>query len=273
MPIKNIKQDTRLKLPYKKFLDALVLSRFQMDEIATKLRDLGLMPAPTDLEVEIRLIMSEYKEEFGTDIINYPKDIKTLMSHLQNLPGAGPYVKQAIEILNDVNIRRWVNSMAMASLDPQLIYILVSTKTDKIYDEGAFDSYLNFFFNLSDFTIKDKTEIQLKETDPELKNMYGLALRYDKDQMLWKMGFTPDIPLEQMVKIVAVESVMRFKISIDEDKAARLGTLVLKAVDKLKELDSEKKKALETIAGFDIKLLREKPKVRLLKDLDEEADG
>ena len=30
---------------------------------------------------------------------------------------------------------------------------------------------------------------------------------------------------------------------------------------------------LETIAGFDIKLLREKPKVRLLKDLDEEADG
>lgn len=262
----------RQKLTYKKFLDAMVLSKMPMDLIIDKLRENNLLPFPNNIEEEYRHILNEYKAQFGTDIIDYPSQIKTMMAYLQNLPGSGPYIKPTFEILSDAVIRRWLNAMAMANIAPDLSYVLVGGKTDKIYEEGVFLNYNYFFFNLDGFSAKDRNDIYLAETNSSLKEMYETALRYDKDELLWKLGFTPDIPVEQLVKIVAIESVMRFKKTKDEDKAARLGALVLKATEKLREFDDEKKKVLENVAGFNIKILSEKPSIKLITELEDSLE-
>jgi hypothetical protein len=248
----------------------MVLSNIQVDEIAEKIRSFNLTPFPQGLDAEILNIMMEYKKEYGDEVENYPKDIRALMAYLQDLPGQYVYFNQMIDILNDVNLRRWIQPLVLGNIDTGLIYVLVSTKTDKLYDEGAFADFINYFFNLKDFSVKDKYDLYTRETDPRTKGFYELALNYEKDKLIWKLGFTPDVSVETIVRTVATESMMKFKESFDEDKAAKLGTLALKAADKLQELDGEKKKDLETAAGFEISLLRQKPSVKLLKDLEGE---
>lgn len=271
MLTKSIGED--IKLPYKKYLDALVLANLQIEDISIKLTENGLAPFPKNMNKAVAAIMNEYATEYGKDPNNYPLDVRTMIHCIQKLPGGNlPEIRQAFEMLNDNSIRRWVNSMLMANIDPDLIYMLVSSKTDRIYDEGAYANYRTFFFNLEGFSMKDRMSVISDEKDPELVANYKIALEHDKERMLWKLGFTPDISVDELVKIVAVDSVMRFKATLDDDKAARLGTLVLRAADKLRELDYEKKKGLESIAGFDVNILRLTPNVKLLTDLNNDLE-
>lgn len=242
------------------------------DEILGQIKEYNLYPYPTNLAEEMSLTYKSYKEDYGDDTLSYPKDVKAMMMFIQELPGYGITVKEVMDLVNDQTIRKWIHVMALGNIDPGLIYVLVSSKTDKLYDEGSFYEYINYFFNLEDFTIKEKYELAQKETNLEQRRLFDLALKYEKDELLWELGFTPDLSVEFIVKGVAAESYMKFKHASDEDKSARLGALVLKAVEKLKELDAESKKNMEDTGGLNFEVLQQSPSYKLLKDVKEEEE-
>ena len=231
------------------------------------LKDLNLSPFPTNLEEEIRYLMTESRTDFPDE--KYPSEIKNMVNWLQGSPGGSQHLfKELFEFVNDEVIRRWAQPMLLAKIDVATIYITTSVKTDKIYEEGIYQAFQAYFFNVSSFSVKEKYLLHHDERDTRLKEFYQLALDYDKAELLWKMGFTPDLPIDQIVRSVAAESVMRMKRTTDDDKVARLGTLALKAADKLKEIDGEDKKDLEELSGIKFEILQEKPKFKTLKELE-----
>lgn len=255
------------KLPYKLYFDCLVQSRMQFPEIGAKLQELSLSPFPVELESAVSNSMREFKNTYP-DKDMLPKDIRNMLSHLSGLPVK--FFNELFDLVNDITMRRWIQSLLLANFDIATIYILVSSKSERLYNEESFHLFERYFFNVKSYNIKDKYVISETERDVVLNGFYKLSLSHEKEELLWTLGFTPDLSIEYIVKNIAAESLMRFKKTQDDDKASKLGTLALRAAEKLKDLDMEKKKDLETALGFDFKVLQEKPVFKTKKEIDNE---
>lgn len=261
----------RQALPYKNYLDSLILSGYPADEIIGLLRDLGLSPLPQNVAADMAFTIQEYKSTFG-DEENYPKGIKKMISYIRGLPGNASHLKDVFFILSDPNIKNWIQILRMGNITTDLIYVLINSRTDSVFDEIVFSDFLYYFFDIEDFTSSDKYDIMNRETDASVKDNYKLALSYNKEELLWKLGFTPDIPIEQLVKGIAAETYMRMKNSRDNNEAARLGTLGLRCVDKLKDFDQERMDEQKKTEGLNFEVLSQAPKVMKMSELDDEYD-
>lgn len=254
------------KLPYKLFFDSLVQTKMQMNEIIAKLQDFGLTPFPSSIDDAIQVSLREFKNKYPTQD-TWPREVKNMVNHLTNLPIV--LFHELFDLVNDIVMRKWIQTLLLGNFDISTIYVLVSSKSERLYNEESFRLYNQYFFDLRNFTIKDKYNLVQSEKDARLLDVYRISLNHDREELLWKLGFTPDLSIEYIVKNIAAESMMRFKTTTDDDKASKLGTLALRAAEKLKELDIDKKKDLETLAGFDFNVLQESPKFKNKKELEE----
>jgi len=275
MQLKNTNNNTSKKpaLPYRLYLDALILSGMYDEEIVGNLMKHQLNPIPDDIEREMSETFSRYKKEYGDDSKNYPGFIKKMISYLLDLPGTQPYMKDIMHILADPILKNWIQVMAMGDIDPGLIFVLISSKVEKITEEAVFHDYIKYFFNVPEMSAIDKFDVLNQETDDDVKDNYKLALEYNKEELLWKLGFTPDIPIETLVKGIAAESYMRMKNARDNSEVARLGTLGLRCVDQLRGFDEEKLIEERKTKDISFKVLGKEPKVRSISDIIRENEA
>ena len=86
-----------------------------------------------------------------------------------------------------------------------------------------------------------------------------MALKGDKDYLLWKLGAAPDKSFNGMLRDMMVDSYYNFKerSKVDPDTAQRWGSLAVKLTDRLDKLekDTEGKQDLFEAIQFQIETL------------------
>lgn len=129
-----------------------------------------------------------------------------------HVPSIDPsHVKGAFKILNDPLMSRLVSSLAMANINSEDIELIVNGKYNVEYSHENVELFLKYFFDVASFSFAEKKMLVNAVTDPDLKRFYRIALKGDKDYLLWKLGAAPEKSFDSMLKDMMSDSYYNFK--------------------------------------------------------------
>lgn len=184
-----------------------------------------------------------------------------MYGHLFNMevPPGTHGITGAFEVLNDPLMYRLITSMALAGITKEDIELIVNGKYNIHYSSEDIEEFLKYFFNVEKWTLSDKKEYVTQIADQSLQRFYTLALKGDKDYLLWKLGAAPDKSFNLMLRDMMVDSYYNFKerSKVDPDTAQRWGGLAVKLTDRLEKLekDTDNKQDLFEAIQFQIETL------------------
>ena len=129
----------------------------------------------------------------------------------------------AFNVLNDPLMYRLITSMALAGITEEDIELIVNGKYNIHYSSEDIKEFLHYFFNVSEWNLNQKKEYVSTIKDSALLKFYKLALKGDKDYLVWKLGAAPDKSFNSMLRDMMVDSYYNFKerSKIDPDTAQK----------------------------------------------------
>lgn len=239
-----------MKVPFIKYLETLIVGRQTPNQILSELQAINVEFPIHGITYVLDTLRGTNPEYFEGDSSTVPDSswlnelgIEKMYSYKFNvqLPSGILGVSGAFKIINDPLMYRLITSMALANITPEDIELIVNGKYNIEYSSDDVTCFLHYFFNLTDWTIQDKTNFITSITKPELKTAYGLALKGDKDYLLWKLGAAPDKSFDSMLRDMMIDSYYNFKerSKTDPDLAQKWGTLAIKLTDRLEKLEKE----------------------------------
>lgn len=238
-----------MKIPFIKYVETLIVGRLSINEIFMDLQSLGMeLPA-----VAITYILDTFKgevPEYFEDINSLPDSawLNTLgiekmygYKFKLTLPGGVLGIDGAFRIVNDPLMYRLITAMALVGITDEDIELIVNGKYNIEYSSEDITNFLHYFFNLEGWTMSDKQKYVNSLDKPELKTAYAIALKGDKDYLLWKLGAAPDKSFVSMLRDMMVDSYYNFKerSKTDPDLAQRWGTLAIKLTDRIDKSEKE----------------------------------
>lgn len=259
-----------MRIPYIKFIETLVVERLTATALNKKLEDFGLAFPEQVLKTVHKHLKSINPDHFGH--ARPPADpewlaelkIEKMYGYIfgYQLPAGTAGIKGAIDILNDPPMYRLVTSMALAKITDEDIELMVNGQYKTEYSDIDIVEFLHYFFNVKDWTFKDRQAYVKSVNREDLVRYYKLALKGDKDYLLWKLGAAPNKSYDDMIREMIVDSFYNFKdkAKYDHDVAQKWGTLTVKLTDKLDKIEkdtSDKKNLFEDIQ-FKLKDKRDK---------------
>jgi hypothetical protein len=120
-------------------------------------------------------------------------------------------VKGAFEIINDPMMYRLITSLALAKITDEDIELIVNGKYNFQYSSDDIEEFLHYFFNVKEWTLPRKQEYVDQVKDSGLKRFYKLALKGDKDYLVWKLGAAPEKSFDHMLRDMMTDSYYNFK--------------------------------------------------------------
>lgn len=161
-------------------------------------------------------------------------------------------IKGAFNLLNDPLMYRLITSLALAKMTDEDIELIVNGKYNVQYSAEDINEFLRYFFDVKKWSLNERAEYIELVDNTDLKKFYKLALRGDKDYLIWKLGVAPDKSFDLMLRDMMVDSYYNFKerSKTDPDIAQRWGALAVKLTDKLDKLEKdtgEKKNVFDEI--------------------------
>lgn len=254
-----------MKVPFIKYIETLVVGRYNVNQIVAELQAINL-ELPLQGIVYIADTLKATNPEYFEDTTSSPElswlhelEIEKMFGYKFNfvLPEGVLGIAGAFKIINDPLMYRLITSMALANITDEDIELIVNGKYNIEYSSEDVTCFLHYFFNLKDWTIQDKLKFVESTIRPELKSAYNLALKGDKDYLLWKLGAAPDKSFDSMIRDMMVDSYYNFKerSKTDPELAQKWGTLAIKLTDRLEKLEKETadKKDMFTDIQFNIK--------------------
>jgi len=249
-----------MRIPYIKFLETLVIGRLSPAIVNKKLLEANLIFPEQGINEVYRVLRKTYPENFSKDKppieleLLRELEIEKMYGHIFNLqvPPGVVGIDGAFRILNDPLMYRLITSMALAKINGDDIELIVNGKYNFDYSIEDIVEFLHYFFNVKDWTFREKQAYVKKIEQAELLKFYKLALEGDKDYLLWKLGAAPDKSFDTMLKEMMVDSFYNFKekSNHDPDSAQKWGTLAVKLTDKIERLkkeDDDKKNMFDEI--------------------------
>ena len=238
-----------MKFPYIKFVETLIVGRIKPDSIVNECNNLGFA-FPLEAVVHCEKVLHDKNPEyFGSKDAPDPVwihelGIEKMYSHRfqVQLPMGTAGIEGAYNIINDPLMYRLITSMALANANEEDIELIVNGKYNIEYATEDIVEFIHYFFNvINKWTLVEKQQYVNTVTVPELKSAYKLALRGDKDYLLWKLGAAPEKPFDIMLKDMMVDSYYNFKerAKADPELAQKWGTLAVKLTDRLEKLERE----------------------------------
>ena len=180
-----------MKIPHLKFIEALVASKYSIDKIQEELDRYGLEVNKEIIAVVINTLRSEKPDYF---LNNEPADMEWLReldiiemwAHLTNMstPEKLHPVKAAIDLISDPLMYRLVTAMCVAGIDEEDIDLLEAADFNRQYDTTDLKFFIKYFFNLDDWTLKERQDYVNTISNPQLSNFYKIALKGDKPYLL-----------------------------------------------------------------------------------------
>ena len=169
--------------------------------------------------------------------------VEKMYGHIFNVrfPAGTVGIKGAFNIINDPPMYRLITSLALAKINDNDIDLIVNGKFNTDYSFEDVTEFLYYFFNVRDWSVIEKKDFAKQVSDEELRKYYKMALTGDKDFLLWKLGASPDISFDNMLKDMAVDSYYLFKdkAKYDSDAAQKWGALAVKITEKLEKVEKE----------------------------------
>ena len=253
-----------MQIPYIRYLEALVVGREKPVAIHDRLEELGLkFPLPGIQQVYNRF--STEQPEYFNDPTNSIEtawlqewQLEKMFGYLYNLdvPSGVDGIEGEFKIMNDPLMYRLITSLALCNISEEDIELIVNGKYNMEYASEDVQEFLHYFFDVSDWTVGDKQEYVAQVEIPELKVFYKMALKGDKDYLLWKLGAAPDKSFDLMLRDMMTDSYYNFKERSkgDPDLAQRWGALAIKLTDRIDRLEKDTGDKKDFFAEFNVKL-------------------
>lgn len=257
-------------LPYIKYIQTLLLGRVSYPHILKKLEDVNIsLTSSNILELVERDLKMDYPGHYAKskppmDIeILKDLDIVSMYGYVFDISFPEGYdgIKGSFKIQNDPQMHKLVTSLCMAKITPEDIDLIANGKSSE-YSSEDITQFVHYFFNVSDWTLREKETYIHNLPQEDLRRFYKIALKNDKDYLLWKLGAAPDKPFDEMLKEMAVDSYYNFKerTKYDPELAQRWGQLVVKLTEKLEKLDKDTRDKKNMFDEIVFSLSRDKEK-------------
>ena len=253
-----------MQIPYIKYLETLVVGRLKPAAIHEKLEELGLkfpLPGIQQIYSHFSSLQPDYFKDTTTSIeTTWLKEwgLEKMFGYIfkVDVPAGVDGIEGSFKIMNDPLMYRLITSMALAGITDEDIELVVNGKYNIEYASEDIQEFLHYFFNVEKWSIGDKKEFANQVDIPELKKFYKLALKGDKDYLLWKLGAAPDKSFDLMLRDMMTDSYYNFKERSkgDPDLAQRWGALAIKLTDRIDRLEKDTGDKKDFFAEFNVKL-------------------
>ena len=183
------------------------------------------------------------------EMYGYLFDIHTDSAEVRGIEGA-------FKILNDPLMKRLVTSLAIAGITTEDIELIVNGKYNIEYSHENIALFLKYFFDVEQYSFAEKKKLVEKVADPDTKRFFTIALKGDKDYLLWKLGAAPDKSFDAMLRDMMSDSYYNFKerSRVDPDLAQRWGGLAVKLSDRIDRIAGEKTSSEDFFEELEFKL-------------------
>ncbi len=254
-----------MKWPHKKFIQAILCERYGPDQVLEEL-DRWNLPFPTqdlqDIYMEIKPQQAAYfnhrRKEIDRDFLD-KEGLHQMWAYYFKKPtelDTNP-MKGAFALLENVQLRILLYAMALAGTSAEDMELIINGKFDINASSDDVDAFLYYFFNLSDLNYSEKVMLQDSfAKDVNTKRAFKLALKGDRNYMLWKLGAAPDKSFDQMLRDMLADSYYLFKEKAltEPDTATKFGSLAVKLADRLERVIQNDQKANDLFSEikFDI---------------------
>lgn len=240
----------RILVPHLKFIETLVCGKLPPLLISKQLKEANLpIPEPNiiaKIAENVKSTNLDYFANFSSPPeTTWLKDlgVEKMYGHIFNVrfPAGTVGIKGAFNIINDPPMYRLITSLALAKINDSDIDLIVNGKFNTDYSFEDVTEFLYYFFNVKDWSIIEKKDFAVQVTNEDLRKYYKMALTGDKDFLLWKLGASPDLSFDNMLKDMAVDSYYMFKdkARFDSDAAQKWGALAVKITEKLEKVEKE----------------------------------
>lgn len=209
-----------MRYPHERFVKTLVAGRLSPEDILDRLGKHQLtFPLPGVQEIHEQLKAEQpayFKNPKASIEMQWLQDwdIEEMYGHLFNVYSSAVTpvdIEGAFTLLGDPLMKRLVSSLAVANITTEDIELIVNGKYNVEYSHENIKLFLKYFFDVEDFTFADKKRLVEAVKDPDIKKFYKIALKGDKDYLLWKLGAAPDKSFDMMLRDMMSDSYYNFK--------------------------------------------------------------
>ncbi len=132
-------------------------------------------------------------------------------------------IEGAFSLLNDPLMYRLITSLALAGITEEDIELIVNGKYNIHYTSEDIKEFLHYFFKVDGWSLNQKKDYVSGIKDQSLSRFYKLALKGDKDYLVWKLGAAPDKSFDHMLRDMMLDSYYNFKerSKVDPDTAQK----------------------------------------------------
>ena len=275
-----------MNLPFIKYMEAMVVCKYPVTTIREKINGL---PIPLADKVTEQHIAEVYKTIMPTNP-NYFKayDILPDLDWLSSLgiakfvaydkkleiPNGVSGIKGAFEILEDQNMYEVVSSLALAKINQEDIELIVNGKFNIHFSDDDINEFINYFFNVRDWSLTEKKQYVQFVKDPKLTRYYGWAIEGDKDYLLWKLGIAPQRSVDEMLRDMVADAFYFFKEKqkANPDEAQKWASLAVRIKDKLEATDKDNREKISMFEQIQFILEQEEDQLKNDPRYKEEKD-
>jgi hypothetical protein len=275
-----------MKWPHKKFIQAILCERYGPDQVLEELNKWNL-PFPVqdlqDIYMEIKPRQAAYfnhrKREIDREFLDR-ENLHQMWAYYFVKPtevDTNP-IKGAFALLENMQLRTLLYAMALVGVSAEDMELVINGKFDINASSDDVDAFLFYFFNLNDFNYSEKAALEEAfAKDVPTKRAFKLALKGDRNYMLWKLGAAPDKSFDQMLRDMLADSYYLFKekAKTEPDTAIKFGGLSVKLADRLERVIQNDQKADDLFSEikFDIEKDNAIVKVPTADDIGAEVGG
>ncbi len=254
-----------MKWPHKKFIQAILCERYGPDQVYEELDKVNL-PFPAqdlqDIYMEIKPQQAAYfnhrRKELDRDFLD-KEGLHQMWAYYFEKPtdlDMNP-IKGAFALLENLQLRVLLYAMALVGVAAEDMELIINGKFDINASSDDVDAFLYYFFNLKDFNYSEKAMLQDSfAKDVNTKRAFKLALKGDRNYMLWKLGAAPDKSFDQMLRDMLADSYYLFKekARTEPDTATKFGALAVKLADRLERVIQNDQKANDLFSEIKFEL-------------------
>jgi len=244
-------------IPHKRLIHTLLLAKYSNANLNDFLKDHGF-PLLQDNYYTIMLsrFKTAYPEHFKSpDTIDSESirlagisDMYAYLFDKRYFTNSSPPLEcfeDAFKAWGTPKVCKALKAMAFAQISEEEIELYSNAKWGDGYDSEVYMIFFKYFFDPFEWSYQTRAEYMENELNRDMKRMYKLGLTKDPDFIVWKLGLAPTKSFADMLEVITRDCFYNFKeqTDINPDSANRWGQLMLKAMDKIKEVEPDDHKA------------------------------
>ena len=254
-----------MRLPHKRFIQTLMVGKKLPEQIDRILNKYGLpvIADYTGISADIVKVDPDFasgKEDKISQEALKKLNIESMYGRMfsRAVDPDIAHLDTTFKMLDWQEIKVLLYACLVAGIHPEEIELIINEKFDINASPESVDAFIHYFFDLSDFTRKERYELEEKfALDLTEKRSINHALKKDKDHMLWKLGVNPDRSYDSMLKEMFSDSFYLFKekSKTQADMAIKFGTLAVRLSDRIDRViqAEDKSKSFFDEIDFNIK--------------------